>query len=257
MTFLTMGFGDIAPNTLTMRGVAVAEAGVGFGFLALVIGYLPVLYQSFSRREVGISLLDARAGSPPTGVELLRRHGANAQMPALSALLREWERWGADELESHLSYPVLAFYRSQHDRESWLAALTAILDACALILIGFEREAPWQAELIWQAQLTFAMSRHAAIDLALTLRTDPEACLEDRMPPETFDAICRRLDAAGLFIRRNEAAHAQLIDLRSQYEPYVNAMTERLLLAMPPWLAEEKARDNWQTSAWEDDHFHT
>jgi hypothetical protein len=257
MTFYTMGFGDIAPTTLPMRLVVVMEAGVGFGFLALVIGYMPVLYQSFSRREVGISLLDARAGSPPTGVELLRRHGAAQQLPALTELLRTWENWSADLLESHLSYPVLSYYRSQHDRESWLAALTAILDACALILIGFEKEAPRQADLLWQAQLTFAMGRHAAIDLALTFLLTPTPPASDRLPPEMFDALCRRLDAANLPLCRNEAARARLAELRNQYEPYLNAMAERLLLSLPQWMAEENARDNWQTSAWDPDHFHS
>jgi hypothetical protein len=256
LTFFTMGFGDISPTTTETRIVAVAEAGVGFGFLALVIGYLPVLYQSFSRREVGISLLDARAGSPPSGVELLRRHGANNQIPALTALLAEWERWSADVLESHLSYPVLAFYRSQHDRESWLAALTAILDACSLILMGFETDAPWQADLLWQAQLTFAMGRHAVIDLALITKLDPLPPVPDRLPPELFAALGRRLNEADVPICRNEAAVAKLTTLRRQYEPYVNALAGRLLLSLPPWMSEESVPDNWQTSAWEDDHFH-
>jgi hypothetical protein len=257
MTFFTMGFGDIAPATNQMRFVVVMEAGVGFGFLALVIGYLPVLYQSFSRRELGISLLDARAGSPPTGVELLRRHSAADQLPALAALLRSWESWSADLMESHLSYPVLSFYRSQHDRESWLAALTAILDACSLILIGFENEAPWQADLLWQAQLTFAMGRHAAIDLALIFRLDPHPPAVDRLPPAMFDALCRRLDDADLRLCRNAAARAKLAELRGQYEPYVNTMAERLLLSLPQWMTEQNTPDDWQTSAWDTDHFHS
>src|SRR5439155_1254998 len=93
--------------------LVVIEAGIGFAFLALVIGYLPILYQSFSRREVSITLLDARAGSPPSAEELLR--GSWSDHEELTALLREWERWSAEVLESHLSYPVLSYYRSQHD----------------------------------------------------------------------------------------------------------------------------------------------
>jgi hypothetical protein len=107
-TFFTLGLGDVTPNTSLGRGLVAFEAGMGFGFLALVIGYLPVLNQSFSRREVNISLLDARAGSPPTAAEMLRRHSHDRGLEDLQQLFHEWERWSADLLESHLSYPVLS-----------------------------------------------------------------------------------------------------------------------------------------------------
>ena len=92
--------------------MTVIEAGLGFGFLALVIRYLPVLYQAFSRREVNISLLDARAGTPPSASELLRRHSEGDDMRELGQLLADWERWAAELMESHLSYPVLCWFRS-------------------------------------------------------------------------------------------------------------------------------------------------
>ena len=101
------------------------EAGLGLGFLALIIGYLPGMNQSFANREEAISLLDARAGSPPTALEMLRRHGPDNGLQELERFLNLWERWSSELLESHLSYPVLAYFRSQHDNESWLAALTA------------------------------------------------------------------------------------------------------------------------------------
>src|SRR5204863_9671350 len=111
-TFFTLGLGDIAPVTRLGRALAVIEAGNGFGLLAIVIGYLPVLYQSFSRREVSISLLDARAGSPPTAAELIRRHAGSGNIGEIDRLLRDCEQWSAELLESHLSYPVLTYYRS-------------------------------------------------------------------------------------------------------------------------------------------------
>jgi hypothetical protein len=88
------------------------EGGLGFTFLALVIGYLPVLYQSFANREVRISLLDARAGSPPSAGELLIRQGPDPDR--LEQQFANWEEWAAELLESQLSYPVLAYFRSQH-----------------------------------------------------------------------------------------------------------------------------------------------
>src|SRR5437660_974796 len=137
-TFVTLGFGDVIPLFWLGRFLAVAEAGIGFLFLALIIGYVPIIYQAFSRREVEISLLDARAGSPPSATELLRRHYRNQQVEELVRYLCEWERWCAELLESHLSYPVLTYYRSQHERQSWLAALTTILDTSSLFIVGFE-----------------------------------------------------------------------------------------------------------------------
>src|SRR5438445_8076355 len=137
-TFLTLGLGDVLPHTALGRMLVVLEAGIGFGFLALLISYMPVLNQAFSQREVNVSLLDARAGSPPSAAELLRRHAGADFTEALAQLLREGERWSAELLESHLSYPFLAYYRSQHQAPSWLAGLTTLLDVAALLLAGID-----------------------------------------------------------------------------------------------------------------------
>ena len=145
-TFFTLGYGDIVPNSPVARFLAVIEAGMGFAFLGTVIGYLPTIYLAFSRREVEISLLDARAGSPPTAAELLGRFGSSQPQLALDQILRDWEHWAAEVLESHLSYPVLLFYRSQHNNQSWLGALTTILDASALIIARVDGIGPEQAQ---------------------------------------------------------------------------------------------------------------
>src|SRR5208283_5229990 len=179
-TFFTLGLGDVVPRTILSRFLTVAESGLGFGFLAIVISYLPALNQSLARREVSISLLDARAGSPPSAAEMLRRHSGEHGMEALRRLLEEWERWSAELLEGHLSYPVLAYFRSQHENESWLGALTAILDTCALLMIGLEGSCSRQAEL------TFAIARHAVVDLALVFRTAPKKPAHDRLTPATL-----------------------------------------------------------------------
>ena len=158
------------------RALIILESGMGFGFLAIVMGYFPVLYSAFSRREVSISLLDARAGSPPTAAELMRRHSYDGAAQALSILLVEWERWSAELLESHISYPLLCYFRSQHNNQSWLSALTAILDASSLLIAGVRG---LEAR---QAQLTFAMARHALVDLSQISRP-PVFNAPDRLPP--------------------------------------------------------------------------
>jgi hypothetical protein len=158
-TIFTLGMGDVQPMNEIARTLTVIEAGTGFGFFALVVGYVPVLYTAFSNREVSVALLDGRAGSPPTAGGLLMRHNFAGGHAALTTLLGEWERWSATMLETHISYPILCYYRSQHDNQSWLAAVTAILDTCALLITTIEGPSTRQA------QLTFAVARHTLVDL--------------------------------------------------------------------------------------------
>ena len=244
-TFFTLGLGDVIPHSPLTRLFTVLEAGMGFAFLALVIGYLPALNQSFSRREVSISLLDARAGSPPTAAEMLRRHSSEHGLEALRNLLHEWERWSAELLESHLSFPVLAYFRSQHDNQSWIAALTAILDTCALVMVGLEGACERQAEL------TFAMARHAVADLSLVFLTPPKEAKHNRLPPAALAELRSHLAAVGLRLREGPEADEKLSQLRRMYEPYLFSLASYLHLRVPPWVPQGSRSDNWQASAWE------
>ncbi|HEY6230563.1 MAG TPA: potassium channel family protein [Pyrinomonadaceae bacterium] len=245
-TFFTLGYGDIVPQFPLGRAIAVIEAANGFGLLAIVIGYLPVLYQAFSRREVNIALLDARAGSPSSAAEMLRRHGESDHLQDLTVVLHEWERWSAELLESHLSYPVLCYFRSQHDNQSWLAALTTILDTCALVMVGVN------GTTTWQAKLTFAMARHAVVDLAQVFRARPGDPRLDtsRLLPADVDRIREILAQHDATLRGGADANQKLSELRAMYEPYVCALSEMLLMPLPPWIVGEDAIDNWKTSAW-------
>ena len=192
VTFFTLGYGDLLPSSPIARALSVLDAGLGFGFLAVVISYLPILHQAFSSREIVISLLDARAGSPPTSGELLRRLAAGRGLGGLAPLLAEWERWSAEILESHLSFPVLRFYRSQHDNQSWIGALTTILDTSALLIVVGDGPDDYQA------RLTFAMARHAAVDLSMAAKTPPRPDHADRLPEADLARLCDSLREAGL-----------------------------------------------------------
>jgi len=198
-----------------------------------------VLYSAFSRREVSISLLDARAGSPPTAAELMRRHSYPGADQALSLLLVEWERWSAELLESHISYPLLCYFRSQHGNQSWLSALTAILDASALIIAGVGGQ---EAR---QAQLTFAMARHALVDLAQILSRKPVAGASNRLPPESsaqlYDLLCR----SGVNVCRDAHSVERLREMRELYEGYAEALARYLNMPLPPWMPDHPYKDNW------------
>ena len=243
-TFFTLGLGDVLPKGGPARFLSVAEAGMGLAFLAIVLSYLPVLYQSFSRREQTIALLDARGGSPASAAELLRRHFHGGQTAeSLEQLLRDWERWSAELLESHISYPVLCYFRSQHDNQSWLAALTSILDTCTLVIHGCG------GALGWQAQLTFAITRHAIVDLAQILNSPPLAPDPDRLPAEDTARLHSILGKQGIDLQRDPEIPARIAELRAMYEPFVNSMAKYLLLQLPSWLPSGRI-DNWRTSAW-------
>lgn len=243
-TFFTLGLGDIVPVTGAARALGVLEAGLGFGFLAMVIGYLPVIYNSFSSREREISLLDARAGSPPTASELLTRCANCFDQPVIDDFLHDWERWSAELLESHISYPVLCYYRSQHNNQSWLGALTTVLDTSSLMMVGLEGLSAQQA------RLTFAMARHAIVDLSQVLDTPPDPGA-DRLPDHHLEQLRAILAHAGRQLADDEERLAELRRLRRMYEPYVVALGRRLLITLPPWIGPVRPKDNWQSSAWD------
>jgi hypothetical protein len=244
-TFFTLGYGDITPTTNLARLLAVSEAGMGFAFFGVVIGYLPIVYTSFSRREIEISLLDARAGSPPTAGELLSRAANTRDTASLDVLFHDWERWAAEVLESHLSYPVLSFYRSQHSNQSWLGALTVVLDATALVIAGMDGVSSEQAR--W----TFKIARHALVDLAqvVNARYDPNA--PDRLTSEDLAQIRAQLAQKGLRLHNSAEAEQKLTHLRRQYEPYAIGIARNLYIPVPPWIRRDNIRDNWQAGPWD------
>jgi hypothetical protein len=241
-TFFTLGYGDLVPKSVGGRVLSAVEAGMGYVFLAVIISYLPVIYQAFSRREITISLLDARAGSPPSAGELLRRLGEGRSPPC--PFLVEWERWAAELLESHLSFPMLSYYRSQHDNQSWVGTLTVILDTSALLIAGVD------GPEVYQARLTFAMARHAAVDLALVFSTPPLPPQPDRLPEVEFARLRELLRGAGLPVRDGPAVARALAELRLLYEPFVNALAAYFQFVLPPFQPDKPPVDNWQTSPW-------
>ncbi len=244
-TFFTLGYGDITPASPFSRLLSVIEAGMGFAFLGVVIGYLPTIYGAFSRREIEISLLDARAGSPPSAAELLSRSVNSLDQGTLDRLFESWERWAAEVLESHLSYPVLSFYRSQHSNQSWLGALTVILDATSLVITGID---DMRNE---QALRTFKMARHALVDLAQVVNAHYDPNVSDRLSAADVSEIRGQLAQKGLKLREGVEADQKLAQLRSLYEPYAQAIARNLFIQLPPWIRHDTIRDNWRGGPWD------
>jgi hypothetical protein len=241
VTFFTLGYGDVTPRTGMARLIAVGEAGLGFGFLAVVIGYLPVLYQAFSRREAAISRLDGRASSPATAGELLRRYGNGGALDDIATWLRDWEVWASELLESHLSYPMLAYYRSQHDNQSWLAAMTAVMDTCSLVLIGLEEVDPLQA------RMTFSMARQVVIEMARSFQIPPSRYDGgDRLGTDRYLQMEHAFAEAGVSWGGGPQSEQLLGALRATYEPLLDGLATHLLLPLPGFLADAEGTDHWE-----------
>lgn len=240
-TFFTLGYGDIVPNTPWEKALAVVEAGVGLAYIAATIGYLPVLYQLFSRRETRVIQLDSRAGSPPAVSTLLCRHSEAEAMPDLHLLLRDWEGWMAELVESHLSYPMLSYYRSQHDNQSWLAGLTCVLDSCAILLTGIK------GVKTFQARMTFAAGRLAAVELCRVFRLKPKILGRERLSSDGFDLLRQELAESDLLFSEPDTSEERLRELRGTYEPFLAALSSYLLLNLSSWRTDLE-RDNWHQS---------
>ena len=244
-TFFTLGYGDITPSNAAARALAVMEAGMGFAFLGVVVGYLPVIYGSFATREIEISLLDARAGSPPSATEFLGRLGCCPDQTVLDDIFRDWERWCADLLSSHISYPVLVFFRSQHGNQSWLSTLTVMLDVTSLVMTGVDGIHQDQAKL------TFAMARHAVVDLAQVVMSEYSPHDADRLTAENRIRLKTELAWRGVTLNDKAGAEERLAELRAVYEPYLHALSRRLLMTLPPWIHQGRVKDNWQGGPWD------
>lgn len=230
--FFTLGTEVPTAHSTAAYVLVFIEAGIGFGFIGLMVGYLPVLYYHFTQRDLQLIQLDARAGSPPTAGTVLSRYGTEGTFEELDKWLRDWELWAAELIESHSSYPMLGFYRSQHAKQSWLASLAIVLDCCTVIISGVENISPMQAGA------TFAASRRMLAEIQRSLDVKPGPQVDGRMLPGTFDALEKLLAASGLEWSRDPDAKQTLDQLRNTYEPMLQGLSAYLLLPLPLWIRE-------------------
>jgi hypothetical protein len=244
-TLFTLSTGD--PENATSRIIAVIEGGIGLGCLGLVVGYLPVLYQSFSARELTITLMDARAGSPPSAGSLLENITSATR---LEQQLATWETWTAQVLENHLSFPMLAYFRSQHPNQSWLTALVAIADLSAVAAVSAG------GALRRQAELTLAMTRHALADVTVVFALEENSTQvrdRERLSKERYRVLRRRAASNPALQRANQLSYPALAQKRAMYEPLAFALSEYFLMSLPDWLGDDASRHNWSVPVTERD----
>jgi hypothetical protein len=229
-TFLTLGLGDVTSADPIGRLFIILESGAGYLFLGLIITYMPTLEQAYGAREAGNLLIHSRAGRPPGAIKFLHRYATPDHLEILRDNLRQAERWMAEILQSHLSHPVLSFYRAQRWGQSWLISLTIILDTCALLIVGGEGPA---AE---QARLTYRMGLRLLGDLtdALGLAADPRC--QGRLTEAEVPALLDAMAASAIRWTLEPRETARLLRLVRRYEIALVPLSEWLVILLPGWI---------------------
>jgi hypothetical protein len=188
-------------------------------------------------------LLDERAGSPPSAITLLQRHAHGQSIDEVDTLLREWERWSAELLESHMSYPMLSYYRFQFVNQSWLAATAAVMDTCALIMVGLT------GVKTFQARMSFAVTRLALAELTDLLGIKQVALGAVRLPTSDFEKMRTVLDEVGIPLVEVEA-ELHLAKFRATYEPFLGGLSKHLMLPLAEWIPKDDEKiDNWMNNS--------
>jgi hypothetical protein len=237
-----LSFASDKPASSVSRLLTGLEAAAGLGFIALLISYLPVLYQGFSRRESRLYTMDSRASSPPSALMLLSREGRRPEK--LDELLGKLEEWCADLFETHLSYPALAYFRSHHNNQSWLSAVTTILDTSAAVMAAHREHTECQA------RHTFAIARHLLVDLSTVFRIPPQpTILKRRLSDDELKALKTVLLHRKLAVYIDSGFDQRLAKLRSLYEPYAMGLSDNFLVALPAWTPKDP-RENWRATSW-------
>jgi hypothetical protein len=233
-SLLTIGYGDIVAQSALARLVSIFAAIAGLGLIALAISFIFSLYASFQRREVLIVTLDARAGAPPSGVSLLEASAKLGLKEDLARIFVDWEKWAAEVLDSHMAYPLLAYFRSSHDNESWISALGAVLDAATLVLTTVV-DVPRGP-----AQMMYAMGRHTVEDLArfFSIAQDHEPGVERY----EFDEARQRLAKYGYTLLAPDDSWTAFVRLRSEYAGALNDMAKWFAAPPTQWIGDRSFR---------------
>jgi hypothetical protein len=229
-TFFTLGLGDITSADPLARFFMILETGTGYIFLGLIITYMPLLHQAYASREIGNLLIHSRAGHPPNGIKLLRRYSGTGDSEILRTILREAECWMAETLQSHLSHPVLLFYRGLHRGQSWLDSLTTVLDSAALLIVAGDGVIAAQARIVYRMGLRLLQDLTDALSIAVDLKC------AIRLTEADLPRLRAAMNVAGLTLTLGPGSSNRLLRLVRRYDVHLFALSRGLVIPLPPWL---------------------
>ncbi len=232
-SFFTLGFGDYVGSSGLTRMFSLAAGACGFGIISITTAYLFAIFGAFQSREQFVVSISARAGTPPSGVGLLMIAADASIVKDLPALMRSAETWCASVMETHLAYPVLAYFRSSHDEQSWVGTLGTLLDTATLLITTVHAD-------VGEARILYTIARHAARDLGVYFgMLDDEAPSDPGITRAQFDAACRQLEAAGFELHNYDAAWDDFARLRGAYAYYLNGLATYFHIPPLRWIGEK------------------
>ena len=227
---LTLGYGDFTAATGIARALSLMGAALGLGTFAVVVAFLFSLVGAYQKRETFLVALRERTGAPPSGVGFLTTHAQLRMLEALPATFHEAELWVADVMETHLAFPILVYFRSTHDEQSWIGTLGALLDASSLILTTIDVESAGPARLF------NLVGRHLVNDFAdyFEFAGDPDPGIERG----EFHTAYERLREAGLPLRDEDGAWTRFAALRATYAGPLNAFAAYFRIPPAQWIGD-------------------
>jgi hypothetical protein len=230
-SLLTIGFGDVVGKGGGPRLVSVLAALSGLSFLSITTAFLFAIFGAFQARETFVVTIAARAGTPPSGVNLLAIAGYSLTREDLSPLMIDAQRWAAAVMESHLAYPMLAFFRSSHDDQSWVGTLGTLLDSATLLMTTVDGVKDGQARIFYN------VGRHATRDLSRYFRVAgaEEAVGIER--PE-FEHACDRLAAAGYQLHDRNESWNRFSSLRASYATQLSELARFFQIPPLQWIGD-------------------
>ena len=245
-SLFTLGFARVP--ALPQMALSFAEAGTGLVLLALLITYLPSIYSAFSRRELEVAKLEVRAGSPPTGLEMIERAWRLQRLDRLTDVWIAWEDWFADIEESHTSLPVLVFFRSPQPDRSWVTASGAVLDAAALLASTVDQPRNIESELCIRAG--YVALRRIASYFQIDYDPNPAPTDSISIQKQEFKQVYERLQAAGVPLKDFEAAWTGFAGWRVNYDSVLLSLATLTLAPWAPWSSDRSAQFRHPIRGW-------
>jgi hypothetical protein len=240
-SLFTLGF--VAAHGVGQNSLAFSEGMLGLLLIAVLIAYLPAMYSAFSRREQAVNLLEVRAGTPPTAVEMLQRFHRIHGLDRLGDYWRTWEAWFADVEESHTTLAALVFFRSPRAELSWITATGAVLDTASLTLAAVN--VPYEPSAALCIRAGFLALRRIANFFEIPNPQDP------RFPDypisinrAEFDETLQQLAAAGLPLKPDrEQAWKDFAGWRVNYDRSLTAICNLVMAPYAPWSSDRLRTD--------------